>query len=104
MHTRALTFALAISLSGAAMTPAFATDADQRTVAVRHSDLDLATEDGLAELDRRIDRAAEQACGLDETTIGTRVRSREARNCYRQTRSQLERQFAQVISDAQRGG
>lgn len=104
MPTRALKFALALSLSGVALTPAFATDTDERTVAVHHSDLDLTSEDGLAELDRRIDRAAEHACGLDETTIGTRVRSREARACYRQARRQLERQFADVVSNAQRGG
>lgn len=105
MSTRSLTLALALALSGAALTPAaMATDTEERTVSVSHSDLDLTTEEGQAELDRRIDRAAEQACGFGEMTLGTRARTREARDCYRQAKRQLERQFAEVVSNAQRGG
>lgn len=103
--TRSLALTLALALSGAALAPAaLAADAEQRTVTVSHTDLDLTTEEGLAELDRRIDRAAEQACGFNDTTLGTRTRTREARDCYRQAKRQLERQFAEVVSNAQRGG
>lgn len=108
-HTRSLartlTFTLALGMSATALTPAaHANNTEARTVAVTHSDLDLSTEEGREELDRRIDSAAEAACGFGETTLGTRARTREARDCYRQTKRQLERRFADVISEAQRGG
>ncbi|MEL1251833.1 UrcA family protein [Aurantiacibacter gilvus] len=104
-RSRALTATLAIAMSATVLAPAaHATDTEARTVVVAHSDLDLSTEEGREALDRRIDNAAEEACGFGETTLGTRARTREARDCYRQAKRQLERQFADVISAAQRGG
>lgn len=104
-RSRALALTLAITMSATALTPAaHASEGEARSVAVTHSDLDLSTEEGREELDRRIDNAAEEACGFGETTLGTRIRTREARDCYRQAKRQLERQFAEVISAAQRGG
>lgn len=105
MTNRSIKLTLALALSGMALTPAMATtDTEERTVAVSHSDLDLSTEEGMAELDRRIDRAAEQACGFGDQTLGTRARTREARDCYRQAKRQLDRQFADIVSEAQLGG
>ncbi len=98
----ALTSTLALALSATALAPAaHASDTQSRAVVVTHSDLDLSTEEGREELDRRIDNAAEEACGFGETTLGTRARTREARDCYRQAKRQLERRFAEAISDAQ---
>ena len=35
---------------------------------------------------------------------GLYERTREARDCYRQAKRQLDRQFAQVVDEARRGG
>ncbi len=97
--------ALILATSGVAIAPAVsAQNVETRTTGVTHTDLDLATPEGVAELDRRIDRAAKQVCGMDEVEVGTRARSRESRQCYRDAKRQLERQFAQIVNDAQRGG
>ncbi|MEO5705454.1 MAG: UrcA family protein [Alteraurantiacibacter sp.] len=77
---------------------------EQRTVGVTHTDLDLATEDGRAELERRIDNAARSACAMDETDLGTRVLTREKRACYRDARAQLDQRFARVIADGRNAG
>lgn len=44
-------------------TPALAADPDQMAVAVYANDLDLASVEGVATLDRRLDDAARQICG-----------------------------------------
>lgn len=96
--------ALALAATGLAQMPAAHATQDFRTVGVTHADLDLSTEAGKAELERRIDRAAKQACGFDEAQVGTLVRTREQRSCYRQAKRQFDRHFAQIIEEAQRGG
>lgn len=50
----------------------------QHAVAVRHADLNLRTPKGVARLDRRIWRAADEACGAVSTTdlVGMNRRSR----------------------------
>ncbi|MGB3795694.1 MAG: UrcA family protein, partial [Alteraurantiacibacter sp.] len=97
--------ALALAASGLVTAPAVsATQAENRTTAVNHTDLDLETEEGLAELQTRIDRAAKEVCGFNDVEVGTRARTREGRQCYRDAKRQLDRQFAQVIHNAQRGG
>ena len=78
-------------------------DEDQR-VGVTWRDLDLATEHGRAELDRRIEAAARYACRMDETVLGTRIPTREQRDCYREARNQLDQRFAQVIAQGQGRG
>ena len=74
-----------------------ATSGEQRTTGVTYSDLDLSTEQGRAELDRRIDNAARQVCGMDDAVLGTRLPGRQERQCYREAREQLDRHFARVI-------
>ena len=96
--------ALALAATGLALTPAAHAAEDYRTVGVSHADLDLSTEEGKEELERRIDQAAKQACGFGEAQVGTLIRTREQRSCYRQAKRQFDRHFAQIIEDAQRGG
>ncbi len=97
--------ALALAASGLAFAPAVsAQDAENRTTGVTHTDLDLATDEGVAELERRIDRAAKEVCGFNEVEVGTRARTREGRQCYREAKRELDRRFAQIVNDAQRGG
>ena len=97
--------ALALAASGLAFAPSVsAQQAETRTTGVTHTDLDLSTDEGVEELDRRIDSAAKEVCGFDEVEVGTRARSRDARQCYRDAKRQLDRQFAQIVNDARRGG
>ncbi len=53
-----------------------------RSTKVEIADLDLATADGQKELDRRIRRAAREACSMTDVATGTRLQSREARACF----------------------
>ena len=89
--------AAAAALASAA--PAFA-----ESVAVEYKDLDLATQEGRAMLDRRLDAAARQVCGLDEVRTGTRIRSHAARQCYKDAKSQLAERIAAVVEKQARGG
>lgn len=96
---------LALATAALVVSPvaASATTTEQRTTGVSYADLDLTTEDGRAQLDRRIDAAARQVCAIGETDLGTRIMTREKRACYREARQQLEQRFARVISEGRRG-
>lgn len=71
---------------------------------IEHRDLNLSTAEGQKALDRRIDRAARQACGVDSRSTGTRIRSREARECYRDLKAQAYKQFAARFGEQVKGG
>jgi UrcA family protein len=91
----------AVLAATAFTTPAIA--ASDR-INIRYADLDLSTEAGQAQLERRIDKAVRDACGADETNVGTRLPSRQARACYDETKAQVREQVAQNIArDANRG-
>ena len=92
--------AVALTSGGAAL----ADTADQKTTEVVYADLDLATAEGVAELDRRINRAAQTVCRMDETIVGTRIQSREARKCYKEAKAQMDKHFARIKRDANYGG
>ena len=97
-----------LALATAALTiapvAAFAQATDQRTTGVTYSDLDLSTEAGRAELERRIDSAARQVCAIGESDVGTRIVTREKRTCYREAREQLDQRFARLISEGRDNG
>jgi len=96
--SRSKSVAIALAATAFSLSPAIASAAtEQRTVGVVYADLDLSTDEGVAELDRRIEHAARAACNLDEHAVGSRIRSRDARQCYEQARQQLDRHFAQVL-------
>lgn len=109
MRTRSFTRSLpvtALALAAAAAVAAPATLAARDTdesIAVSYADLDLRTEAGKRELERRIADAAKDFCGTDDRT-GTRIRSREMRNCVEQTKEQLDAQFAAVLAQTRSGG
>jgi UrcA family protein len=84
--------------------PAIAADDAGSAVSVRYNDLNLASKAGQEELDRRLERAARSVCGLDAIRTGTRLRSAEARRCYREARATLDKQFASLVSNDARGG
>ena len=103
MRTAAIGFALAAAALALAPAVAFAENVN-RTTGVVYNDLDLATGAGRQELDLRIDRAAKQVCGMSESTVGTRIRSREARDCYSQAKRELDQHFAGILRERQLGG
>jgi UrcA family protein len=84
--------------------PAMASESSGSTVSVRYNDLNLATQAGQDELERRLDRAARTVCGLDETRTGTRLPSANARSCYREARVTLNQRFAALVKDRATGG
>jgi UrcA family protein len=87
---------LAAALAATAFaTPAFA---ESDRVNVRYADLDLSTEAGQAQLERRIDKAVRAACGANETNVGTRLPSREAQACVERTKPTVREQVAANIA------
>jgi len=93
---------ISLSLAGAALLAAGSVSAqerDTRTTGVTHQDLDLSTEQGRAELNRRIDDAAKQVCGMNERSLGSNIATRESRECYRTAKRDLERHFAEVLAE-----
>lgn len=95
----------AAALAAAAMigTPAIAAEAENISIAVRYSDLDLSTKEGQRALERRMENAAEQVCGIDRRTSGVALPSTESMRCYRETVKNFERQIAAVTERQQRG-
>jgi UrcA family protein len=94
-------------IAGAALfaAPAFAEPAKEtRGVSVSYEDLDLGSDEGRAELDRRIENAAKQACGVNEHEVGSRIVSRDARRCVREAKRNIDDNFADLINEQQRGG
>lgn len=105
---KATTLALAaFGLAGAAITPALAAESDTnntKTVGITFSDLDLATPQGQKILDERIERAVQEACSATARTTGTRIKSREHRECLTLGRAQARQQIATMTRTPQRGG
>ena len=74
------------------------------SVAVKYSDLDLSTRAGQQKLERRIDSAAREACGMDEVRTGRLTASTAQRQCYAQTKASVHNQVAETIArDNSRG-
>ncbi len=68
MHTTLKSALVAIPAFAAALaSPAIAAPVSTSSIAVRYGDLNLATSDGRAVLDRRIERAVETVCGRTST-------------------------------------
>ena len=74
------------------------------TLSIPYQDLNLATAKGQAALDGRIDAAVREFCGMNRTTTGTRISSRETRECYAQTSKQAKEKFAAVVDEQRLGG
>ena len=71
---------------------------------LRFDDLDLASDAGKAELSRRIDLAAEQACPPESIT-GSRMSLRAAQQrCIADAKQQITVQLARKANRQQRGG
>lgn len=95
--------AAALTASALAATPVLAAE-ETVTVAVRYSDLDLSTEQGQAALQHRLERAAEQVCGIDRRTSGPALPSPHSRRCYSEVVSNFDREVALRTAEQQLGG
>lgn len=68
---------------------------------VQYSDLDLSSDEGQKMLDRRIGKAARDACTYAQAT-GTRLTRNSG--CEREVRAKLKVRFAEVVRNARSGG
>lgn len=98
-------FALAAAAFGVAFTasPAFA-GVDAPSTKVSTAGIDLSTAEGQEILSQRIEVAARRVCQFDQAHTGTRIRSREARECVAKARAGVASQVAALVEDQQRGG
>jgi UrcA family protein len=69
--------------------PAFA-----ESISVQYKDLDLSTGAGQKELDSRIDSAARKVCGFSELSVGSRIPTKEARDCVAEAKRKIEKRIA----------
>lgn len=95
IRTLALAAALAVVPAAAFAAPA--------SVEVKYSDLDLSTPKGLAELDKRIDRAAKAVCTSHEVMTGTIASSALDRTCYRAALARLKDRLAAITGQNRQG-
>jgi UrcA family protein len=93
--TLSLSAVLAAALTAG---PAYA----ERTEAVAYGDLNLATPDGQAALQSRLDKAARNVCRFDDK--GQVVALERENACYRSARKQVDVRFAELVAAKQRGG
>lgn len=86
--------ALALTTFAPALAFGLAAEAGAAGVAFRYNDLDLGTEAGRAELEKRIDSAMRAACP-DETITGSRITVSGARaECMAEVRRQINARMA----------
>ena len=93
---RMQSFALALAAAILAV-PAAAAD-ETPSVGVHYGDLDLTSEAGQRQLDIRLERAAREVCGVNEKAVGSHLRTQHSRECYREARRDLDRQYAEVVN------
>lgn len=105
MKTISLKAGLAAALTAGALiaAPAHAAKDEGATVHVRYADLDLSTQEGQGTLERRLDHAAQEVCGIDPRTSGRALPTTESRSCYRETIKNFEREIAARAEQQQRG-
>lgn len=95
---------IAIAAAAAAAVALAASPAAAEDVAIRYTDLNLATDAGQRVLEQRIEVAARRICGVDEQATGSRLRSRDAQRCYREAKTKATRQFAALVEEHAKGG
>ncbi|WP_052768899.1 UrcA family protein [Aurantiacibacter marinus] len=102
---KSFVMAATLAVSGLTFTSAVAAaEVQERAASVTYTDLDLSTEEGVAELEDRIDRAARQVCELDDRQVGSRIRDRNARECYEEAKSNFEQRLSGVIREERSEG
>jgi UrcA family protein len=98
--TRTLIATMAVAMAlGTSAIPAQAESID-----VSYADLDLTNAAGQKTLETRINAAAKRVCGYHQKVSGSRVRTRETEQCYKQAINDATRQVAARIGDTRLGG
>jgi UrcA family protein len=95
------TLILIASAAAAFTAPAFAAPPPEGSIAVRYADLNLASEEGTAVLDGRIQRAADRLCGRD-FNIRDLTTLAAANACRKKAVAGTATQVAEAISAAHR--
>ncbi len=85
-------------------TPALAGPTDIPSVEIAIADINFATPEGQAQLDRRVKKAAQTICGLDSRRSGSRIPSMDSKRCYAKAMKSAEQQVATLVEAQQRGG
>lgn len=103
------TFAIAALAAFAAIGTAAPANAERASeahiAAVQYGDLDLTTDQGQSALQRRIESAARDVCGMAERATGSIIPSLESRRCYARARENIDREIAVLVDrQTQRGG
>lgn len=93
------TLALAFTAS-----PAMADGSETYSKTIQFADLNLASPEGQARLEQRIESAARSVCSVHENRTGTRIRSPELDSCLANARASGKKQMASIMSDVRRGG
>lgn len=98
------TFMIALATAATlASTPALAAEnASESKTIVRYDDLNLATLDGQAQLQARLDKAANKVCVFDGE--GKLREARDYGACFRAARQTAAVRMAEVVSEDRRGG
>ena len=96
--------ALAATLAATLAPVAAASAATQNSVTVEYRDLNLASPEGQAALDRRVSQAARKVCGFDAVRTGTRLAPLKDMDCYREAKAKAKQQVAATVAAQQLGG
>jgi UrcA family protein len=94
----------AIGLAGTAITPTIAAGPETMTADVQYRDLNLATPEGQAQLDRRLEKAVRTVCQSRGYNGGSRIPSADAKACLAKARSDVRQQVATLMTNERRGG
>ena len=91
-----------IALSAFAIVAAGPLAAEDFTV--KYNDLNLKSEQGRKALERRIDKAAREYCGVGELQTGSRIVASSTRQCYEEARNAAREQLGSLVEQSQLGG
>jgi UrcA family protein len=92
-------FALAAALM---IVPASAF-AGSTTIELKYDDLDLSTPQGMAQLDKRVHRAAKEVCTTRQITTGSIRQTTVDQKCYKEALAKLQDQMAALNARKQQG-
>jgi UrcA family protein len=73
------------------------------SIELKYDDLDLSTPQGMAQLDKRVDRAAKEVCTNRQVTTGTIRQSTVDQKCYKEALAKLQGQLAAISARKQQG-
>jgi UrcA family protein len=94
-----------LGLIAAAAMVAIAAPAHAESVFVQFGDLNLTSNHGRKALDRRIDAAARQVCGVGELVTGSRLPDPAIALCYRTAKATASDRIAMLLDgNTQKGG